>query len=258
MITEYDYKLIASGKEIETYQYPDKLVIKGYTKRKSNKKKIDKEQEKIASSSLYRTRVKIRRLINANSQLNKFITLTHAKDVFDLKISNRLFNLYTQRMADRYSEFQYLAVPEFQPTSQRVHYHMLCNLRYVPNKMIADIWGNGFIKINRIDRVKNVGKYVCKYLNKDMCDNRLFHKKKFFYSQNLKSPFELYGYNAFNYFEQNCKYVPETSSVIFENKYLGKVIYKTYHLENEAQKPKEWKYKSIKDIIKENTWDIII
>jgi hypothetical protein len=255
MITSYEYKIIVSGKEIEKYEYLDKPVLKGFIRRqRKHKNKETNPQEKIVKSSLYRTRMKIRRMVNANSQLTKFVTLTNNKEVFDLKIANRQFNLFTQRMSDHYPEFEYIAVPEFQPISQRVHYHVICNLRYVPNKIIAQIWKNGFIRINRIDRITNVGRYVCKYLSKDMNDNRLFHRKKFFYSQKLNKPFELYDFRATKYFDLYVGNITPIYEKIFTNDYSGTVLYKTFLLDSAPPKPKKYDGRSGKEIMKEKRW----
>ncbi len=236
MITRYDYKIIISGQHIEEYNYLDKFVFKGYERKKLVNKKIFlektavKEQKEFTKSSLNRTRTVLRRLINSNYQLNKFITLTFGSDIQDLKEANYIFNLFTQRMIDRFPEFKYIAVPEFQPISRRVHYHLLSNLRYVANEKIREIWGQGFIKINRIDKVTNVGAYICKYLSKDICDKRLFHKKKFFYSNGLNSPSELVGYPAVQYFEANVKNAKPVFEKEFKNEYLGRVSYRAYSL----------------------------
>lgn len=37
------------------------------------------------------------------------------------------------------------------------HYHLLCNLPFISAKTLQEIWGNGFIRINKIDDVDNVG-----------------------------------------------------------------------------------------------------
>lgn len=245
MGTRYDYKIIISGQHIEKYEYLDNFVFKGYERKKWAKKKNDyektavKEQTEFTKSSLNRTRTVLRRLVNSNYQLTKFITLTFGSEMHDLKQANYIFNLFTQRMADRFPEFQYIAVPEFQPISQRVHYHLLSNLHYTPNKQIAEIWGQGFIKINRIDKLTNVGAYICKYLSKEMCDKRLFHKKKFFYSQGLNSPFELTGYPALNYFEAYVKNSEPVFEKEFNNEYLGRVSYMAYALDFIPPLPKK-------------------
>jgi hypothetical protein len=245
MTTRYDYKIIISGQHIEKYEYLDNYVFKGYERKKWEKKKNDyektavKEQTEFAKSSLNRTRTVLRRLINSNYQLTKFITLTFGSEMHDLKQANYIFNLFTQRMTDRFPEFKYIAVPEFQPISRRVHYHLLSNLRYIPNKQIADIWKHGFIKINRIDKLTNVGAYICKYLSKKMCNERLFHKRKFLYSQGLNSPSELIGYPALSYFEAYVKNTEPVFEKEFNNEYLGKVSYKAYSLDFIPPLPKE-------------------
>ena len=55
---------------------------------------------------------------------------------------------------------------------------------------MEDIWGNGFIKINAIDNVDNVGAYVCKYMTK-VDDDRLKGRKMYFNSRNLNKPKEI-------------------------------------------------------------------
>lgn len=134
-------------------------------------------------------------------------------------------------MADRFSEFQYIAVPEFQPISQRVHYHLFSNLRYIPNKQIAEIWNQEFIKINRIDKLTNVGAYICKYLSKEMCDERLFHKKKFFCSQELNHPTVYYNDDALTVISRvrNLEKVYETKFF----SYFGEGLYMLYKSNDE-------------------------
>jgi hypothetical protein len=65
---------------------------------------------------------------------------------------------------------------------------LLCNLGYVRNSTLREIWGNGFVKINRIDRVDNLGAYVTKYMQKDINDERLQGRKSYFRSKGLKEP----------------------------------------------------------------------
>jgi hypothetical protein len=131
-------------------------------------------------------------------------------------------------MKKQFPEFQYLAIVEFQKRGA-VHYHLLCNLRYVQSKKIEKIWKHGFIKIKRISNIKNIGAYVCKYLQKEMFDKRMFGKKKYFRSQDLEKPVEIVGDNA-SFFVKNGKdkmiLVWEKE---FENEYRGKVLYRLYN-----------------------------
>ncbi|MDD3487458.1 MAG: hypothetical protein PHF35_03725 [Candidatus Moranbacteria bacterium] len=157
------------------------------------------------------------------------MTLTFRDHITDIDKANYKLNLFAQRAKDRWKEFQYLAVPEDQK-SGRVHYHLLCNLRYVPAKEIEKVWKNGFIKVNRVDKVSNLGAYVCKYLQKDMFDKRMFGKKKFFCSQDLKKPTEKTNYDAQTYMQNNSGNLKLNWETTFNDEHRGNILYKTYSL----------------------------
>jgi len=181
-------KLIISGQYLELYNYEIPYWV-GFPKIKRSKLSItthksQKSQEEIRDDNVRRTRIKIRRLVNCNQDLVKFMTLTFADEVFDLNQSNPLFRAFVKRIQRRYKDFKYLCVPEFQKNG-RVHYHLLCNLPFIDNLELTELWGHGFTFIRKIDSVNNMGAYVCKYLGKSNFDPRYFHKNKFFYSYNL-------------------------------------------------------------------------
>ena len=96
-------------------------------------------------------------------------------------------------MKRKFPEFQYVAVIEFQDQNGRgaVHYHMICNLPYIKKPELAEIWRGGFVKINRIDKVDNVGAYVIKYMTVDMDDKRLCGENAYLHSRYLKQPLEV-------------------------------------------------------------------
>ena len=49
-------------------------------------------------------------------------------------------------------------------------------------------WSKGFVRVDFIKGdYKKIYGYICKYMTKDI-DNKLFGKKRYFYSQNLKKP----------------------------------------------------------------------
>lgn len=146
MVEWYDFKLIQSGKHIEVYEYMNKRIFKGYTRknpRQANKKKnkqkkentlndhellelmeiwgddagadlLRKTQKQKTQFSIARTRRNIRRLTNANDTLNKFLTLTFAKPMPDVVKANKIFNTAMKRIQRRYTDFSYIAVIEFQ------------------------------------------------------------------------------------------------------------------------------------------------
>lgn len=285
MIELYDFKLIKSGKEIEVYRYKDKKMIRGYEQHQRKKERknelekekeanewaeiieiwgCDEEKEKLQKEqaqakeeqtlktkfSISRTRNNIRRLTNANPNLNQFLTLTFAKSMPSLEPANNLFHLFIKRITRRYPEFQYIAVNEFQkdtyfdgrvkPEGGSVHYHLLCNLGpkdtdteklfQWERKFAMKYWQNGFVKIKEVKQVTNMGAYFCKYLGKDMFDKRMFRKKKFFCSQTLDKPVEMTGDRAISFFNKYVKSITPTFEKTFSSEYTGKVDYSAYSL----------------------------
>ncbi len=237
MAYTYDIKVVVSGKQVELYKYK-KNVWREY---ESNKEEIIKEpkqlnifeQEKLKKQrrqfSINRTKTEIRRLVNSNPQLNKFLTLTFAENITDLKTANYIFNKFVMRMSYMFSDFEYLAVPEFQKRGA-VHYHLLCNLPFMEIQTLQEIWGQGFVKINKIDNINNVGAYVSKYLGKEM-DERMFGKKKFFRSQNLKESIEILGWYAMKFIEKFLSLLTPVFEKVFKSEWIGEVEYSAYSLD---------------------------
>lgn len=188
----YDKKIIVSGNVVELYEYelpvvksdrPLRIGRAGQTATNEETKRSNRE--KVAA----RARQKVRRYANANfSNKSKFITLTFADNVIDLKTANREFVKARKRLA-RFLKMplEYIAVPEFQKRGA-VHYHMLMNCPYIENKTLARLWARGFVKINAIDKVDNIGAYITKYMTKNGLDERLAGQKSYFMSHNLKAP----------------------------------------------------------------------
>lgn len=135
----------------------------------------------------------VRRLVTANfSERSKFVTLTFRENITDLDRANREFKKFIQRLRRRYKGFKYLAVIEFQKRGA-VHYHMISDLPFIENKKLADLWGNGFVRINEIKHVDNVGAYVVKYMTKESDNPLLQNRKTFFPSRGMIRPEEIGG-----------------------------------------------------------------
>ena len=212
--TCYDKKIVVSGDIIEVYIY-DKPIKIGYDKfndRYVNKKVRTKTKEVIKENidrSVRRTKQRIRNLINSNIDDNtSFLTLTFSENVTDVPMANKELKKFIQRLSYYYKkndrELKYLGVIEFQDGKEyidkngevkkgigrgAIHYHILLfNAPYINFQKLANVWNNGFITINKIDDVDNVGAYVCKYMGKDIDDTRLKGKRRYFYSKNLTEP----------------------------------------------------------------------
>lgn len=246
MAYPYNLKVVVSGKQVEVYKYK-KNIWRDFERTLPSVLKTDnniqyeqslptadeqlKIQQQKTQFSINRTRTEIRRLVNSNPQLTKFLTLTFAENITDLKDANYVFNQFVKRISYRYSDFEYLAVPEFQQRGA-VHYHLLCNLPFIETEALAQMWGQGFIKINRLNNVTNIGAYVCKYLSKDMFDERTFGKKKFFRSQALKAPVEILGWKATLFEKKHLTTSTPVYEKTFQSDWTGEINYKSYSLDS--------------------------
>lgn len=251
---EVKKKIIKSGNIIEIFEYEKSYWVGWPQYRKIHRPKfkhfrLESEQTKIREDNVKRARQKITRLINSNPQLKTFLTLTFKDEILDLKTANKYFDRFIKRISYSQNNFQYLAVPEFQSKSKRVHYHLVSNYllpefatsdkRKEYERWFADkYWKNGFINFRPINNAKNIGIYISKYLSKEMFDPRYFKKRKFFYSKNLNQP-EIIDYpdevdNFLDFFS------PDSLDLIKEREFcsdrLGQIketIYKINEINNE-------------------------
>lgn len=251
MIERVEKKLIQSGDIIEIYEYSEGYV-KGYTlteseinKRKGSKSDTDTDSRE---RSLKRAKANLRRLINANvgqygrEFTAKFLTLTFRENVQNIKQANYEFNKFIKRLNYRLYgtkkvNLKYTTVIEFQKRGA-IHYHtIIYNMPYLKANELSNIWGNGFIKINNIDNIDNVGAYVGEYLGKadkgqgkDIEDDRLRGQKTYFSSRGLLKPVEITDKKIVEQVADALLNRKPTYSATYENEYLGSVIYKQYNI----------------------------
>ena len=102
------------------------------------------------------------------------------------------------------------------------------NLPYIQNKDLAAIWRNGYVKINRIDNVDNVGAYVCKYMTKTD-DDRLLGQKMYFSSRGLKKPVEIKEESRVESLASSLPAPALTYEAVFENEH-NSVSYRQYNI----------------------------
>lgn len=254
MIERVYKKIVQSGDVIEIYEY-ERGYLKGYELTHSEREKTGRKKGEISSNYeehrkqvLQRAKKNLRRLINANvgqygeEFTAKFLTLTFKDNVTDLDKANYEFKKFIKRLnyycfGTKKANLKYTCVVEFQKRGA-IHYHVIIyNMPYVKANYIAKVWGNGFIKINKIDDVDNVGAYVAEYLGDaekgqghDVEDDRLQGKKSYFSSRGLFKPIEITNKEVV---EQVATALPEeylTYSATFENENLGNITYKQYNL----------------------------
>jgi hypothetical protein len=239
-------KAVISGNIIEFYEY-EKPIIKGFSSKapgRSSREATDEEKKDNRLKTQQRAKKLLRRLINANTgQYNdeqgntyttKFLTLTFAENVQDLKLANNQFMKFIKRLnyaiyGDKKAKLKYVVAIEFQNRGA-IHYHLvLFNCPYIDAGEVGKLWGKGFIKLNKVEEVDNIGSYVTKYMGKDLDTDKLQGKKCYFSSRGLLQPVEI---DEKEKVEQLLTTLPSKSLVYssnFENEYTGNINYQQYN-----------------------------
>ncbi len=193
----YEYKKLRKISDKNLVKFKDKKVlpIDNYNKSYKN----TNELQEISLKNIERTKMQFQRLIQCNlNTFKSFITLTFKDNITDVNIANKKFANWRTRVKKIYKDFAYICVPEFQKRGA-VHYHLLTNLEIgnseiiIPqlgeeNKYDVMYWKNGFSSVFSVNDINVIG-YMSKYMTKDI-DNRLFSKRRYFYSSNLIKPIE--------------------------------------------------------------------
>ena len=190
-ITYYDKQAICCGNVVEVVRY-GKGVFEGFEGVASGKKST---LEKKKDYNIKRSALKLRRLINCNTgEKDLFVTLTYKENQEDIKKGKEDFKNFIkrwnyQRKKQKEEALKYVYVVEFQKRGA-VHFHCIFfNVGYINKKKLAALWGKGFVKVNKIDHVDNVGSYVVKYMEKDLVDDRLKNSDLYGRSKgNLNTP----------------------------------------------------------------------
>lgn len=230
-------KYIITGDVIEVYDY--KYYVCGSGGARQRGEATEESKQKNYSNTNQRRRDTIRRLAccNFNNEYDKFLTLTFADNKTDVKECNVLFKAFIRKLRRYKENLKYLAVIEFQERGA-VHYHVLLNIPYIPQEELQNLWGHGFVFINAITHVDNIGAYIVKYMTKDNKDTRLRGQKAYLFSTNLKKPEKIINHNLkdFDVLEKIIydKYKindlkPEYEAN-FNSQILGACTYKQYNL----------------------------
>lgn len=254
----YDRRYIKSGQIIEIIDY-ERPIYKKLDKEERNTgsdqgrsvEATEEDKQRHREDTLSRARQDTRRLINANVYQYKnqegntfrpvFLTLTYAENVTELEEANHDFRCFIKRLNEYVygrkisNQLKYVVVPEFQKRGA-VHYHLiLFNMPYIKSNKLAEIWQQGFIKINAIDKVDNVGAYVVKYMNKEKEDERLKGQKCYFSSRGLLKPEEIRCRTGTEKEKELDELADSlTPNLVYQvqhtSDYYGSIMYKQYNL----------------------------
>lgn len=251
-------KLIISGSTLEVYLYTETPVAYGFTipekqRRIKNKILVIDEESKLhkiesRKKGMQRSRSVLRRLINSNAwkwrkidskfYLPVFVTLTFAENIQDTKTANLVFSKFIKRLnyyvsGSKKNFLKYVVVTEFQERGA-IHYHAIFfNLEHIWKDKLAEIWGQGFVDIKKIESVNNAGAYVCKYMAKEFEDERLDGKKRYFSSRGLVKPTQIRDQDdAQSILSQIPKDLMRVEKE-FDSK-MGKVKYRQYQVDKKS------------------------
>lgn len=138
--------------------------VEHHNTRKDNKK------------GLYKTFANARAVINANvTDVSKvrWCTLTYKENMTDPKRLYEDFRKFNMRFqtyckGKGYSKPEYIVMMEPQGRGAW-HAHLLYiwqdqKAPYIANQEFRELWGHGFVRINKLDNVDNVGAYLTAYL----------------------------------------------------------------------------------------------
>lgn len=214
-VRSYKYKVIETPTTFEVWEYVDDPVYY-YLKNieENNQSDIDwiqnlnvrenfdgmtvsKQYDSLKRKQRHyeNMRWEIARIVDCNfDDKTKFMTLTFKNNEQEVSYTNIEFNKFIKRLnyhiyKTKKQYLKYLAVWEKQKRGA-IHYHIIFfELPFIKIKVLQEIWGHGFVKLNKIDvdSQENRGRYVSKYFSKDL-ELKEHKKKAFFKSQNLKMP----------------------------------------------------------------------
>lgn len=190
-------RVVMSGDTVEVYQYKYPVKV-GY------ERKFDVIRSENTNSSdgkrydnLLRARQNVRRLIWCNQgPYTKFLTLTYAEACLDRKKVIRDVTTFVQAMRRLGYDMKYLYVLEHQKERGEkegnvgsLHIHMVVFVdRFIPVDDIRRCWKHGIFDIKKIEFVRNLAAYVCKYITKETIAD--FGCHCFACSKGLKRPVE--------------------------------------------------------------------
>ncbi len=117
----------------------------------------------------------IRNYINTNitkPEKALFVTLTYAENMQDTERLYNDFRKFNMKLKyylnkNKMPKYEYILVIEPQARGS-LHAHLLLIFNekapFIPNNILAEIWGHGFVKIKSLKNIDNIGAYLSAYL----------------------------------------------------------------------------------------------
>jgi len=238
------HKMIKSGRKIEFYEYEREIlkqpsIPRGGKRSAGKKMSTEEERAEMRTRNQKNARHNVIRLVDTNfgNENTKFVTLTFRKNIQDVTVANAEFTKFIKRMRRIFGDFKYVATIEFQDKNNRgaVHYHMILNVGYIPNKKLRRIWGKGWVRINKVKDAHHAACYAGKYMGKNPGDKRLMGRKSYFTSRNLVRPEVYSGSGALARYQAIASMAKKhywKSS--YNSEFCGKIDYKVFYLDQDV------------------------
>jgi hypothetical protein len=236
--------MILCGNTLEVRSYARPIIYDVKIPHSIRKRSQNAFTKEFRPSNLFRARSNIRSLILCNclSYLPIFITLTFSEEITDIQYASREFSKFVQRLNYNFQfKLSYVAVPEIQKKREVKfgvgvwHFHALCfNLPYIPNlkQRLESLWGHGFTNYRTTwnDPV-HVANYLAKYLTKENFEIRLFGRRRYYPSRNLKRPQKIFHESATTYFSENIlSQLPLSKKIRSFPEWFQEITYEKYQL----------------------------
>ena len=202
----YNLKIIKSGDRLEIFKINNYIIkkkadeelhepldesIKAIQKELRKEKREKNLNKKDRKRSLKDAKNHIMRLVRANEDMKTFITLTF-KEEKDYKESKKYLNIFFTKLRRVYKDLKYLWCLEYGDKTQRLHFHVLCNIpiniklsksntkksekhKALENYFEKHYWPYGIIDIRELGQEENtnVALYISSYITKSMADKNL-------------------------------------------------------------------------------------
>ena len=196
----YNYKIKITGDISEITQY-DIGIMTDYQRKHNTPRKEGRTMAN--EQNVKRARKKVHDLVHTNwTEHTKMLTLTYAKTQLDYDILSKDYKTFLLYLKRHGFEFPYLSITEHQTKRGKkegnagsLHIHaLLFTDNYIPFSEIKKAWGKrGSVHIEKIDKAKNKGAYVAKYISKETMPP---DRKAYRTSRHIKRPEIISGLDA--------------------------------------------------------------
>jgi len=192
-------KVIQSGDITEIYTYSKPYVHTRKTNRGRRKSTRTKDTRIYvrSSQSIKRARESFFRLIVSNlssEEIPAFVTATHFQ-AHSIDIGYLHLRHFYTLLKRKYGAIRAISVPEWQPDSGFLHFHLLIwglpEIQKQTNferdrRILQRLWHRGYIDVRPAnDRSPAIAGYMAKYMSKAMQDSRLIGKKAYSATRNV-------------------------------------------------------------------------